>query len=540
MTVKQKSPGKPHQLSDLGTLLTQEKNNPHVNIRCRIGTLIQQVGTGLHEREQIVAIAFLAVLSGQNSFLYGPPGTAKSLISRRLAYAFNQPVYYEHLMSRFTTPEEVFGPVSIKELKEDRYLRKTAGYLPTAEFAFLDEIWKSSPAILNTLLTLINEHVYKNGELVEQAPLKSLIAASNEVPAENQGLDALYDRFVVRLVVPPIAKDEHFNALISSKPLSDKPEVDADLMVSYSEMDQWREQVHGIQISDNCLIVIKCIRAKLVEKFDELSVYVSDRRWQRAALFMKASAFFNGRKETNHSDAVLLKHCLWTTPENQQKVVDIVMEAIKECGFSSGVNFADLDRKKNDLDKEINKELFHSENIYKSIKLSDNKQYFQCISTFKTDHYYNDSETITCYIPCSKYKSKKPITPVDSSGNNLPYVTVSFDRQGSCKLSYTRPNRGNYEDAMYTPSVLINKGDKKEEINTRLINSLAGSVGNLRGQLKTALKDVEGSLSIYKQHLESPFVTPQETDVAVSGILNQVDQIKLRIKDCERLESLCN
>lgn len=316
MTAKQKSPGKSHQLSDLGTLLTQEKNNPHANIRCRIGTLIQQIGTGLHEREQIVAIAFLAVLSGQNSFLYGPPGTAKSLISRRLACAFNQPVYYEHLMSRFTTPEEVFGPVSIKELKEDRYLRKTAGYLPTAEFAFLDEIWKSSPAILNTLLTLINEHVYKNGELVEQAPLKSLIAASNEVPAENQGLDALYDRFVVRLVVPPIAKDEHFNALISSKPLSDKPEVDADLMVSYSEMDQWREQVHGVQISDNCLIVIKCIRAKLVEKFDELSVYVSDRRWQRAALFMKASAFFNGRKETNHSDAVLLKHCLWTTPEN--------------------------------------------------------------------------------------------------------------------------------------------------------------------------------------------------------------------------------
>ncbi|WP_417228308.1 AAA family ATPase [Amphritea sp.] len=538
MSVKQQSPGKSHQLSDLGELLAKE-NAPHQNLSHRIRTLIDQIGAGLHEREQIVAIAFLAALSGQNSFLYGPPGTAKSLISRRLACAFDQPAYFEHLMSRFTTPEEVFGPVSIKELKEDRYIRKTAGYLPQAEFAFLDEIWKSSPAILNTLLTLINEHVFKNGELVEQAPLKSLIAASNEVPTENQGLDALYDRFVVRLVVPPITKDEHFNALINSKPSSDKPVVSDDLMIGYEEIGEWRQQIHDVQISDNCILVIKSIRARLVETYDELKVYVSDRRWQRAVQFMKASAFFNGRQETNHSDVVLLKHCLWTTPGNLETVTDIVMESIKALGFSSGLSLAELDRQKDDLDKEIHKELFHRQDVYDSVKLSGNKQYFECRATFNETYpsYRPEPKSITCYIPCSDFKAKNKIKPVDSSGNELRHFDVSFDKQGSCKIS---DSDRNYADFIFTPKILFHKGDKKEEINTRLIKSLAGSVGNLRGQLKKSLKQVEEKLASYKQHLESPFVTSEETDVAVKGILTQIDQLKLRIKDCERLESLCS
>jgi MoxR-like ATPase len=534
MSANERNMFKTNQLTELKSIITESEEE----LKNRVVSLIQQIGVGLYEREQTIAIAFLGVISGQNTFLFGPPGTAKSLISRRLASAFEAPAYFEHLMSRFTTPEEVFGPISIKELKEDRYIRKTDGYLPTADFAFLDEIWKSSPAILNTLLTLINEHIFKNGENVKSVPLKSMIAASNEVPAENQGLEALFDRFVVRLVVPPIERADNFKMLINSKPSESTPNVDADLRIGYDDLEQWKVDIAKVVVSDNCMVIIQSIRVELVERFEELGVYASDRRWQRASMFMRASAFFNGRKATNQSDTILLKHCLWTSPENRGNVSEVVMEAIKSCGLSTDVNLADLDMEKEALDKEINKELYHSDDVYKTEKFSGNKQYFKCDVIFKSVYSHHDNINIKCYIPYSNFKSKSKHHPVDARGNVLIDVTVNFDNQGSCNLIYSR-DKDDYESFSYTPKVLCHKGDKKEEINKRLVTSLSGSVGNLRGRLKTSLKHVKKDFDAYKKELQSPFVTDEETDVAVTGIKDQVEQMKLRIKDCERLESLC-
>ncbi|MAZ86773.1 MAG: ATPase [Cellvibrionaceae bacterium] len=532
MTAKENSLPKTNQFSELKELIAESEQG----LKKRITALIEQVGAGLYEREEVIAIAFLGVVSGQNTFFFGPPGTAKSLISRRLATAFSEPAYFEHLMSRFTTPEEVFGPVSIKELKEDRYIRKTNGYLPTADFAFLDEIWKSSPAILNTLLTLINEHIFKNGENVEDVPLKGLIAASNEVPAENQGLEALYDRFVVRLVVPPVSETANFKALISSKPSESKPQVDKNLLVQYDELDGWKSDIHDVAISDSCMQIIQLIREELGNQFEELGVYVSDRRWQRAVYFMKASAFFNGRKSTSHSDAILLKYCLWTTPENRESVDQLVLNAIKSSGIASAVDIAALDLKKEELDKEIEKELYHSQDVYKTVKLVGNKQYFKCTARFRNSQsYYRDDKDIQCFIPYKEFKSQEKHRPVDQSGNPLRNMTVGFKSQGSCEISHEE-----YRDKhTFTPTVLFHKGDKKEEVNERLIKSLLGSIGDLRGQLRKALKDIEGEFSQYKQYLNSPFINSTDVEVAVSGIKDQIDEIKLRIQDCERLESLC-
>ena len=152
----------------------------------QIKKILDVMSTGIYEKEHIIAMALLSAIAGESIFLLGPPGTAKSLVARRLKLAFSQDNAFEYLMSRFSTPDEIFGPVSISLLKnEDRYERVVDGFMPSATVVFLDEIWKASPSIQNTLLTAINERIFKNGRETISLPMKALIAASNELPAED-------------------------------------------------------------------------------------------------------------------------------------------------------------------------------------------------------------------------------------------------------------------------------------------------------------------------------------------------------------------
>ena len=504
-----------------------------MSLQKRIKELVSSISTGMHEREEIIAVSLLGALCGQNTFLYGPPGTAKSLISRRIACAFDNPAYFEYLMNRFSTPEEVFGPVSIKALKEDHYVRKTDNYLPKAEFAFLDEIWKSSPAILNTLLTLINEHIFRNGENIEKAPLKALIAASNETPDPNQGLDALYDRFIVRLMVGPIQQSVHFDKLLNSKPTEAKTPIPEHLLVKPEEWTQWREKIHTVQLSKETMTIIHLIREELEKKHDELEVYVSDRRWQRAAMLMKAAAFFNDRTETNHSDAVLLQHCLWTHEDNRQDVMDIVASAIKDVGFDSGVSLADIDKDKDDLDKEIHKELFHTTDVYE-IKNIKNIDFFEVLAVFTSNRYNTVKKEI--FIESIKINSKDKFNPLDSSGNTIDDVTCEFDGQGTCRINY---NNHYFDSLTYKPKILFKKGDKKPDINKKLTSALITSTIEIKSILSEILKKIKRQFLKYEEKLTSPFTPKEKMQLALEGISKQIENIELRIKDCERLEALC-
>ena len=137
-------------------------------IKAKLALLLEQLNHGLVDREATMKSALLSILAGENMLLIGPPGTAKSLVARRISQSFSHKnqvsatTYFEYLLTKFSTPEEIFGPLSISELKADRFKRNTDGYLPSVKIAFLDEVFKASSSILNALLTIMNERIYRS------------------------------------------------------------------------------------------------------------------------------------------------------------------------------------------------------------------------------------------------------------------------------------------------------------------------------------------------------------------------------------------
>ena len=153
------------------------------SIRNRTKSLLAALSEGIFERETAIQLSLLTTIAGESIFLLGPPGVGKSLIARRLKHAFLDGSSFEYLMSKFSTPDEIFGPISIKKLKEeDKYERLTDSYLPGANIVFLDEIWKAGPAIQNALLTILNEKIYRNGDKDIFVNIRGIITASNELP----------------------------------------------------------------------------------------------------------------------------------------------------------------------------------------------------------------------------------------------------------------------------------------------------------------------------------------------------------------------
>ncbi|MFK7970719.1 MAG: AAA family ATPase [Bacteroidia bacterium] len=325
----------------------------------QIRRLLDALNQDLFEKETVVGLALLSAIAGESIFLLGPPGVAKSMVARRLKFAFEDAKAFEYLMGKFSTPDEVFGPVSIKKLKdEDRYERLVEHYLPGAQIVFLDEIWKASPPIQNALLTVLNEKLYRNGAQEIEVDLRGLIAASNELPLAGEGLEALWDRFLIRLIVDGISEEEQFNAMITlSGGNAQADPVAPSLKITEETYRAWSEGLDYTFIPPHILGVIGGLRKRITayntDAEDEDFMYVSDRRWRKIIRLLRSSAFMHDRQEVDISDCFLIQHCLWDKPEQLPVIRNMLLETFEKEGYHGIVSLKAVDQELGRITEEI-------------------------------------------------------------------------------------------------------------------------------------------------------------------------------------------
>jgi MoxR-like ATPase len=335
---------------------------PTNTLRRRTETLLRALGAGLYERERAVGLALLSAVAGESIFLLGPPGVGKSLIARRLKYAFRDGVSFEYLMSKFSTPDEVFGPISIKKLKEeDKYERLTDRYLPGANIVFLDEIWKAGPAIQNALLTILNEKIYRNGDEDIKVKIRGIITASNELPARSANLAPIWDRFLVRLELGNIKRYENFVKMVVDTKDVYQDDIPEEVKLTERELEDWSNLIDAIEVPAEVLNTLQLMLFK-IEQYNQQpnnaanQIRIYDRRWKKVVRLLRASAFLHGRDRINLMDCFLMEHCLWNTPEQKEVIRDMLVESVRKHGYSVAVNLQNLKREVREFEQDVEQE----------------------------------------------------------------------------------------------------------------------------------------------------------------------------------------
>jgi MoxR-like ATPase len=306
---------------------------PDESLAARLAGLAQALRQRFLGKDEVIRLLLVSAIAGEHAVLIGPPGTAKSALIRTFARLVHAR-YFEYLLTRFTEPNEIFGPVDIRAFREGRYERRTEGMLPDAEIVFLDEVFKSSSAILNALLTLLNERRYMSGRQVMSSPLISAFGASNEVPTDDT-LTAIYDRFVLRIRNENLDA-YHFQDLLQKGldlELAQSSGEPAEALVTARELaDAQRDLLRTTRYDDEFFSLYKGI----VFQIRAEGVTLSDRRVVKLLKLFAASAYLDGRTRPDAGDLFVLKH-VWNT-EDQSQILEGIVTPVLEAHYREHPN----------------------------------------------------------------------------------------------------------------------------------------------------------------------------------------------------------
>jgi len=281
----------------------------------KILRLEQELNDQFLERRDVIRGLLVGLLTKQHVLLLGPPGTAKSMLVNDLCSRISGS-YFQWLLARTSTPEELFGPISLKALEQDSYKRVTTGKLPEASVAFIDEIFKCNSAVLNTMLSVLNERVFFNDGNPVKVPLEIAVGASNELPEDREELGALWDRFLLRYTVDYIKDPQNFEKLLEIGSNNGT----ATTTITGQELQKARKELEAVGVS-RVINRIQELRRKMVE----LNIPVSDRRWRQSLALVKAHAWLAGRDQASDDDLEILTAALWIEPGQIPQVRQAIM-----------------------------------------------------------------------------------------------------------------------------------------------------------------------------------------------------------------------
>lgn len=275
------------------------------------------------ERESIVDGLLASIITKQNAFLFGVPGTGKSELVRAVSNGFDGSKFFGYLLSPTTDPSELFGPVAVSKLLKDEYTRDVNGYLPSSNIAFLDELFRGSSAVLNSLLTILNERLFNNGKDLIRTPIQSIVAATNSFPQE-EALQAFCDRFLFRPTVPLLQKPVSKKILDQwALGLTERPTVKSEL--TYQDLETLQLAASEVTASETFLESFSQVLDVLASR----GVTISDRRRVQILKFLRGWAIVQGEQEIvpefMHDT---LKHIVYQTPDDIQTISEVLEQCV--------------------------------------------------------------------------------------------------------------------------------------------------------------------------------------------------------------------